>query len=82
MPELITVDGNEAAARAAHMANEVISIYPITPASPMGELCRQPGASRAVKKEHLRHRATDVIEMQSEGGAAGGRAWLHCKPVR
>ena len=32
------VDGNEAAARVAHMASEVIAIYPITPASPMGEL--------------------------------------------
>jgi pyruvate-ferredoxin/flavodoxin oxidoreductase len=36
--EWITVDGNEAAARIAHRASEVIAIYPITPASPMGEL--------------------------------------------
>lgn len=34
----ITVDGNEATAKIAHLANEVIAIYPITPASPMGEL--------------------------------------------
>ena len=34
----ITVDGNEAAASMAHLTNEVIAIYPITPASPMGEL--------------------------------------------
>ena len=32
-----TMDGNEAAARIAHLCNEVIAIYPITPASPMGE---------------------------------------------
>ena len=38
MPEeLITLDGNEAAAYIAHLTNEVIAIYPITPASPMGE---------------------------------------------
>ena len=36
--EWITVDGNEAAARIAHRVSEVIAIYPITPASPMGEL--------------------------------------------
>jgi pyruvate-ferredoxin/flavodoxin oxidoreductase len=34
----ITVDGNEAAARIAYAASEVIAIYPITPSSPMGEL--------------------------------------------
>ena len=34
----VTVDGNEAAASVAHQASEVIAIYPITPASPMGEL--------------------------------------------
>jgi len=34
----ITVDGNEAAARVAHRVSEVIAIYPITPASSMGEL--------------------------------------------
>ncbi len=31
------LDGNEAVARIAHLLNEVIAIYPITPASPMGE---------------------------------------------
>ena len=34
----VCVDGNEAAARVAHRLSEVIAIYPITPASPMGEL--------------------------------------------
>ena len=36
--EMVTVDGNEAVASVAHRTNEVIAIYPITPASPMGEL--------------------------------------------
>ena len=35
---LVTIDGNEAAASIAHRMSEVIAIYPITPASPMGEL--------------------------------------------
>jgi len=33
----VTIDGNQAAATVAHLTNEVIAIYPITPASPMGE---------------------------------------------
>ncbi len=63
-----TIDGNEAAAWVAYRASEVIAIYPITPASPMGELsdtwsaARIPNAWGAVPQ---------VIEMQSEGGAAG-----------
>jgi pyruvate-ferredoxin/flavodoxin oxidoreductase len=32
-----TIDGNEAAARLAYQLNEVIALFPITPASPMGE---------------------------------------------
>ncbi len=32
-----TIDGNEAAARIAYQLNEVIALFPITPASPMGE---------------------------------------------
>ena len=39
--QMITIDGNEAAARIAHKVNEVIAIYPITPSSPMGELADQ-----------------------------------------
>jgi pyruvate-ferredoxin/flavodoxin oxidoreductase len=42
---LITVDGNEAAARVAHLLSEVIAIYPITPSSPMGELADALSAS-------------------------------------
>jgi len=64
----ITVDGNEAAARVAHSVSEVIAIYPITPASAMGELAdawSQSGMS------NVWGAVPDVIEMQSEGGAAG-----------
>ena len=34
---MVTIDGNEAAAYIAHLTNEVMAIYPITPSSPMGE---------------------------------------------
>ena len=63
-----TIDGNEAAASVAYATSDVIAIYPITPSSPMGELADQwavegrPNIWGAVPK---------VMEMQSEGGAAG-----------
>lgn len=66
--EFITVDGNEAAANVAYATNEVIAIYPITPASPMGELC---DAWSAARKPNLFGDVPDVIEMEHEGGAAG-----------
>jgi len=37
-PQMVTVDGNEAAASVAYRVSDVIAIYPITPSSPMGEL--------------------------------------------
>ncbi|MBI2238224.1 MAG: pyruvate:ferredoxin (flavodoxin) oxidoreductase, partial [Actinobacteria bacterium] len=64
----ITVDGNEAAARVAHLLSEVIAIYPITPSSPMGELA---DAWSAAGRPNLWGVVPQVIEMQSEGGAAG-----------
>jgi len=63
-----TLDGNEAVASVAYRLSEVIAIYPITPASPMGEhaddwaALRQPNVWGAVP---------EIVEMQSEGGAAG-----------
>jgi pyruvate-ferredoxin/flavodoxin oxidoreductase len=63
----ITVDGNEAAARIAHLTSEVIAIYPITPASPMGELADH-WTSRG--RANLFGSVPQVIEMQSEAGAA------------
>ena len=62
------IDGNEAAARVAHAVSEVIAIYPITPASPMGELA---DAWSAAGRPNLWGAVPEVIEMQSEAGAAG-----------
>ncbi|HSD49387.1 MAG TPA: pyruvate:ferredoxin (flavodoxin) oxidoreductase [Actinomycetota bacterium] len=64
----ITVDGNEAAARIAHTLSEVIAIYPITPSTPMGEFA---DAWSAAERPNLWGAVPEVIEMQSEGGAAG-----------
>jgi pyruvate-ferredoxin/flavodoxin oxidoreductase len=66
--ELVTLDGNEAAAYVAHHVNEVIAIYPITPASPMGEWSDQWSAEG---RTNIWGSVPTVIEMQSEGGAAG-----------
>jgi pyruvate-ferredoxin/flavodoxin oxidoreductase len=66
--QFVTVDGNEAAARIAYAANEVIAIYPITPASPMGEVA---DAWSSTGKKNIFGTVPEVIEMQSEGGAAG-----------
>jgi pyruvate-ferredoxin/flavodoxin oxidoreductase len=62
------VDANEAVARVAYAMSEVIAIYPITPASPMGEFA---DAWRSMKRPNLFGTLPEVIEMQSEGGAAG-----------
>jgi pyruvate-ferredoxin/flavodoxin oxidoreductase len=65
---MVTIDGNEAAATIAHLTNEVIAIYPITPASPMGEHADEWSAQG---RKNLWGTVPSVIEMQSEGGAAG-----------
>ncbi|NEV63604.1 pyruvate:ferredoxin (flavodoxin) oxidoreductase [Thiorhodococcus minor] len=65
---MVTLDGNEAAAYVAHMTNEVIAIYPITPSSNMGEWADE-WSSQGVK--NLWGTIPDVVEMQSEAGAAG-----------
>jgi pyruvate-ferredoxin/flavodoxin oxidoreductase len=62
------LDGNEAAARIAYAASEVISIYPITPASPMAEHCDDWSAAG---RPNLWGKVPEVVEMQSEAGAAG-----------
>ncbi|MGE5829530.1 MAG: pyruvate:ferredoxin (flavodoxin) oxidoreductase [Micromonosporaceae bacterium] len=62
------MDGNEAAARVAHALSEVIAIYPITPASPMGELA---DAWSAAGRSNLWGVVPEVVQMQSEAGAAG-----------
>src|SRR5512135_946122 len=63
-----TIDGNEAVAHVAYRVSEVIAIYPITPSSPMGEWADQ-WASEHVP--NIWGTVPSVIEMQSEGGAAG-----------
>ncbi len=68
MSTFATIDGNEAAARVAHALSEVIAIYPITPASPMGELA---DAWSQRDQPNLWGVVPDVVEMQSEAGAAG-----------
>src|SRR5437667_2794196 len=64
----IILDGNEAAAAVAYRLSDVIAIYPITPSSPMGEWADQWAAEG---KPNLWGTVPRVIEMQSEGGAAG-----------
>src|SRR5918995_2621751 len=63
-----TLDGNEAAASIAFRVNEICAIYPITPSSSMGELADQ-WASEG--RTNIWGTVPHVIEMQSEGGAAG-----------
>jgi len=66
--KMVTIDGNEAAAYVAHKVNEVIAIYPITPSSPMGE---HADAFSAAGEPNIWGTVPLVVEMQSEGGAAG-----------
>ena len=64
----VIIDGNEAAASAAYRLNELCSIYPITPSSTMAELADE-WSSQA--RANVYGMVPSVIEMQSEGGAAG-----------
>lgn len=66
--ERVTIDGNEAAAYIAFKTTEVIAIYPITPSSPMGELADYWNAHG---ERNIWGSVPQVVEMQSEGGAAG-----------
>ncbi|HTP44849.1 MAG TPA: hypothetical protein VMJ13_09790, partial [Candidatus Acidoferrum sp.] len=62
------LDGNEAAASVAYRLSEVIAIYPITPSSPMGEWADQ---WQQEQRLNIFGTVPSVVEMQSEGGAAG-----------
>ncbi|HEY9167281.1 MAG TPA: pyruvate:ferredoxin (flavodoxin) oxidoreductase [Candidatus Kryptonia bacterium] len=66
--QIVTIDGNEAAAYVAHKLNEVIAIYPITPSSPMGEWSDEWSSQG---RPNLWGTIPLVAEMQSEGGASG-----------
>jgi pyruvate-ferredoxin/flavodoxin oxidoreductase len=68
LPKIATLDGNEAVTYVAYRVNEVCAIYPITPASTMAELADEWSAAG---KTNIWGNVPDVIEMQSEGGAAG-----------
>jgi pyruvate-ferredoxin/flavodoxin oxidoreductase len=65
---MLTLDGNEAVASVAYRSNEVMVIYPITPASPMAEWCDEWAANR---RPNLWGHVPEVTEMQSEAGAIG-----------
>jgi pyruvate-ferredoxin/flavodoxin oxidoreductase len=65
---MVMIDGNTAAAHVAHAVSEVIAIYPITPSSPMGELSDEFSAQG---RKNIWGTIPQVVEMQSEAGAAG-----------
>ncbi len=67
-PGPVMMDGNDAAAHVAHAINEVIAIYPITPSSGMGEIS---DAKSAKGETNIWGTVPIVVELQSEGGAAG-----------
>src|SRR5476651_2836566 len=67
-PVIATLDGNEAVAHVAYRVNEVCAIYPITPASTMAEFADEWSAAGKI---NIWGNVPEVIEMQSEGGAAG-----------
>ncbi len=68
MKKMLTIDGNEAVAHVAFRVSEVIAIYPITPSSGMGELSDEWAAQG---KPNIWGSVPRVVELQSEGGAAG-----------
>ena len=66
--KMMTVDGNYAAAYVAYAFSEVSAIYPITPSSPMGEYA---DTWASVSTKNMFGQTVNVVEMQSEAGAAG-----------
>ena len=67
MKKIITVDGNEACSQSAYLFTEVAGIYPITPSSPMAEYID----TWSKTKTNIFNDSVNVVEMQSEAGAAG-----------
>ena len=66
----VTVDGNEATANIAHLCNEVMAIYPITPSSGLGEL---PDAWAAAGRKNIFGTVPDVCRDAKRGGGRRGR---------
>jgi len=64
----VTIDATEAVAAVAHKLSEVVAVYPITPSTPIGEFADQ---YTAQGKKNIWGTVPSVIELQSEGGAAG-----------
>ncbi len=64
----MSVDGNTAAAHVAYAFSDVAAIYPITPSSPMGE---EADTWAAQGRKNMHGQVLKIVEMQSEGGAAG-----------
>ncbi|MCL2705709.1 MAG: pyruvate:ferredoxin (flavodoxin) oxidoreductase, partial [Spirochaetaceae bacterium] len=64
----VTIDGNAAAAHVAYAFSEIAAIYPITPSSTMGEYA---DSWASVGRKNVFGKTVDVVEMQSEAGAAG-----------
>jgi pyruvate-ferredoxin/flavodoxin oxidoreductase len=65
--KMVMIDGNEATSSVAHRINDVCAIYPITPSSNMGEFADE---WSAMGRTNIWGTVPDVVEMQSEGGAA------------
>ncbi len=65
---MVTIDGNSAAAHVAYAFSDVAAIYPITPSSPMGEYS---DSWSSTGRKNLFGEKVDITEMQSEAGAAG-----------
>jgi pyruvate-ferredoxin/flavodoxin oxidoreductase len=65
---MITVDGCTACAHVVHATNEIITIYPITPSSPIAEICDAKSAGGQV---NIWGSVPRVSQMQSEAGVAG-----------
>ena len=68
MAKKVTIDGNTAAGHVAYAFSDVAAIYPITPSSPMAEVCDE-WAAHGLK--NLFGQTVRIAEMQSEAGAAG-----------
>src|SRR5512139_1493317 len=66
--KMVTVDGCTACAHVVHATNEIITIYPITPSSPIAELC---DAKTAAGQLNIWGGVPTVTQMQSEAGVAG-----------
>ena len=66
--KMVTIDGNQACTHVAYATSEVITIYPITPSTPMAA---ESDTKSAALQENIWGSVPAVTQMQSEGGVAG-----------